>query len=185
MTWLLCMGDSLTASVYPYYLRCLLQQEQQPPRVITLAKKGYGSRRYLRYTLSHLPLWQTVFSGTVLLMLGTNDVRRGFNYNTTKGFYRHMDKLVGHILAAGFTLIISLVPPVQAAAWPEFSSRSRRRIVSEINPAIRSLAKQHHLPLVDNYTPLQHTAFPDGVHPDDQGCRLIAQNWHQRLKGRP
>jgi lysophospholipase L1-like esterase len=64
-----------------------------------------------------------------------------------------------------------------------FDAASRRRVVEEINPAIRRLAQERGLPVVDTYELfVRHPEWLPEIHPNENGYRAMARQWFERLE---
>ncbi len=80
--------------------------------------------------------------------------------------------------------MLATVPPLYASRRP-FVDRSAQRIREEINPSIRALAADRALSLNDSYDALSDAGmYPDGVHLDARGQRLLAESWATILEAR-
>ena len=183
---ILCAGDSITAGGYPGRLYLKLKEAGIDAQVVNCGVPGYTSREFLHYMMLEAPLRKTN-PDVVLLQLGTNDVRSDFNHATTEQFIANMRQIIARIKAqegAGRrpALLIALIPPV-VKDFPSFSRESVRRVTEEINPAIRKLAAEHRLILIDHYSLFaEHPTWMDGIHPTPEGYQAMADNWFRILK---
>jgi lysophospholipase L1-like esterase len=64
---------------------------------------------------------------------------------------------------------------------PAFSESFKIRnsiIIESIIPTLDKLAVELHLPVVDAYNALHDygRTFPDGIHPDEEGCKVLAES---------
>ncbi|NQT84955.1 hypothetical protein HQ563_18215, partial [bacterium] len=51
-----------------------------------------------------------------------------------------------------------------------------------INPAIRRIAEENGLPLVDNFSLFtHHPDFLPGIHPSEEGYQALADNWYRSI----
>ena len=111
----------------------------------------------------------------VVIMLGTNDSKSG-NWDAAK-FNADYRALIADYwsLPTQPEVYVCLIPPVYLpnAFGPTFDPVF---IQNTVVPAIRTIATQSGMPLVDNNTPLQNHSeyFTDGVHPNAQGAGIIA-----------
>jgi lysophospholipase L1-like esterase len=111
----------------------------------------------------------------VVIMLGTNDSKSG-NWDAAK-FNADYRALIADYwnLATQPEVYVCLIPPVYSpnAFGPTFDPVF---IQNTVVPAIRTVATQAGMPLVDNNSPLLNHPeyFSDGVHPNAQGAGIIA-----------
>jgi len=183
----LAAGDSITAASYPRHLQELFDQARLPARVVNAGVKGHTSGEYLAHLRSSRLLPRTN-PDIVLLQLGTNDVRIDGDHTETPRFYRQMteilDAMLGHQNPGGRrpVVFLSTIPPVVVAIPRFFDAASRRRVVEEINPAIRRLAQERGLPVVDTYELfVRHPEWLPEIHPNENGYRAMARQWFERL----
>jgi lysophospholipase L1-like esterase len=108
-------------------------------------------------------------------MLGTNDSKSG-NWDAAR-FNADYRALIAEYwnLRAQPEVYVCLIPPVYTpnAFGPAFNPAF---IQNTVVPAIRTIASQTGMPLVDNNSPLLNHPeyFSDGVHPNAQGAGFIA-----------
>ena len=59
-------------------------------------------------------------------------------------------------------------------------------LTEEVIPKVNAIARHKHLPVIDLYEKLENESalFPDGVHPNAQGARLMAEEIFRTLTGR-
>jgi lysophospholipase L1-like esterase len=185
---ILCAGDSLTDSAYPRDLQRLLARDGIPARVLNFGRKGDTSGEYRRFLEDHRAALAGEHPDFILLQLGTNDVRLDADLTDTPAFARNMRAIIAGF--RGFTdrrggkasVLLASIPPVpESAAFP-FGPASRERVVREINPALRDLAREEQLVFVDNYALFSASPelLPD-VHPSREGYRRLARNWYSVL----
>lgn len=101
-----------------------------------------------------------------------------------------MNRIVDTILGAGIgknrgsrAVFIATLPPIFSIDLPNFSEESKRRIVEEINPAIRRLARERNLSLVDlERLFLANRDRLPGIHPDASGYRLLAEAFWAEIR---
>ena len=189
-TIILCAGDSITEHGYPRFLNRMLRSEGKTVRVINEVKSGNTSGEYLAFMRRELPRLKAVRPNVVLLQLGTNDIRMDGDHTPLDAFERNMRAILD--LFAEFrsragrppAILLGTIPHVpEGTPWP-FTSESGPRVEGEINPALRSLAAERGLTLVDN-----HAVFAENpgllrvadVHPTPDGDRALAASWHRAL----
>jgi lysophospholipase L1-like esterase len=185
---ILCAGDSLTDSEYPRDLQRLLARDGISARVLNFGRKGDTSGEYRRYLENHRAALADEHPDFILLQLGTNDVRLDADLTDTPTFTRNMRAIIAGF--RGFTdrrggkssVLLASIPPVpESAAFP-FGPASGERVVREINPALRELAREEQLVFVDNHALFSASPelLPD-VHPSREGYRRLARNWYGAL----
>lgn len=115
----------------------------------------------------------------VIIMLGTNDACDGVN-ETTASFITDYKTLIGAFEALPSKPKIYLVMPP-----PIYNSTglSNTLLNSRVLPGIQTVAAQTGATLIDANTPLQNKAdlFTDGVHPDADGAKIIADAIYAKL----
>ena len=191
----LCLGDSMTEGDfggYPAQLRRLAKEAGFRARIVSAARPGNNSREYLVF-LRNSDLLRKHTPDIVLLMLGTNDARVDGDRIPADEFERNMNLIIDRIEGAEGgqrhrvqTLFLATIPPILAIDLPNFSDESRRRIVKEINPAIRRLARKRNLNLVSvERLFLENRDLLPGIHPNAAGYRRMAETFfaaiHPRL----
>ena len=183
---ILCAGDSITAASYPGYLRDKFHRSGKHVTVLNKGVNGHTSGEYLRYMKS-VSLLEKTDPDFVLVQLGTNDVRIDGDKTGIADFEANMSEII--TLIESYTnsrgkkleLVLGTVPPVKATSYP-FNADSVRRVEEEINPAILGMARRHGVAFVDNYQLLlEHPEHLPGIHPDEEGYRLLAENWFRAL----
>lgn len=179
---ILCVGDSITAGSYPKRLQANLDKAAIPAKVLNCGMRGYTSGAYLRFVRS-FGLFKAVRPDAVLLQLGTNDVRTDFAHTETAEFRANMGNIVHLIREELYSdgpplVLISTILPIRPGRVV-FTDRSAKRIIEEINPAIRKIADELDLPLLDNFDLFKNHPdwLIDGVHPNEAGYQAMADNW--------
>lgn len=186
---ILCAGDSLTAASYPRFLQRILKEGGVRAKVLNYGHSGYTSAEYLRFLDEKSTVLTEECPHFVLLQLGTNDVREDGDRTSADQFENNMRRII-HIFrdfrtrsGEGTHVLLATIPPIpEGCAFP-FSQDSGRRVVSEINPIIRRLAQELGLQVVDNFTLFQQSPhLLPGVHPSEEGYRVMALNWSKALE---
>jgi lysophospholipase L1-like esterase len=183
----LCAGDSITAASYPKYLKKLLLSDGLPVQVINAGVKGDSTAEYIRF-LERSQIIERSDPSWVLLQLGTNDLRIDSHATTTEQFRKNLetilDRLGRHRNRDGSSpqIILATIPPIPVDIRWHFNAVSRARVETEINPAIRAIARRRGLVLADHYTIFasRPELLPD-VHPTEEGYRVLAVAWHRIL----
>lgn len=186
---LACVGASITfgrglanrrAECYPAVLQALLGDAW-------LVKNfGYSGATALRE--SNEPYWATPSFGAAtrfapqvtVINLGTNDAQHA-NKGGLDRFEADLSDLVAKFSDPSnpSAVLVCDAPPV-FEPLPEFDLRALEAVV---RPAIRRVALALGAPLVDLWTPLRDRGdlFPDNLHPDARGARVIAQTVFEGL----
>ena len=188
VTRILAFGDSITAGAptkaYPFFLERILasQYVTQEIRVINAGKGGeyvsYALGRFNAELRRHRP-------EVLLLMEGTNDLY-GLREAAPERAAAALDRMVTTAVSAGIDTYIMTVAPWRDAVYAP--------LVSALNDRIRSIAARRGVPLVDVHHVLLTgpcdgvQPIPcikrDGVHPTEQGLRLIAEELARILVAR-
>jgi lysophospholipase L1-like esterase len=185
----LCAGDSITAEAYPHFLQRMLNTDGIRARVHNYGRSGNRSGEYLGFLGRSGETLKALRPDFILLQLGTNDVRTDLDFTTTDLFLKNMRNILAVFRSfkdrAGrpSRILIALIPPVPSESAYPFSAISKRRVIEEINPALRTLAAAENLILVDNFGIFdgRPDILPE-VHPTRDGYRVLAANWYASLK---
>lgn len=185
-----CLGDSITygakiddrqAFSYPAQLQQLLGDRYDVQNFgiggVTLLKKGnrpYWEQRRLSAAADFQP-------DIVVIMLGTND-SKPMNWSHKDDFAANYKELIQRFADLPTHPKIWLCHPV-----PAFKGDHDIRdevIRTEIIPLVDAVAKEMNLKTIDCYTPLvgKQQFFPDTIHPNADGARVIAQTVHKALR---
>lgn len=116
----------------------------------------------------------------VVIKLGTNDSKPR-NWNHRPEFVSDLKDMIVHFasLPSHPRLWLCLPAPVYKDRWG-----IREDVVDdEVIPAIRQVAREMELPVIDVHTALlnRRSYFPDGIHPDASGAALMAATIRQEL----
>ena len=188
VTRILGFGDSITAGVpmssYPFFLEQVLASRYptQDLQVINAGKGGEHVRaafgRFNAELGRHRP-------EVLLLMEGTNDLY-ALREAGPEPAAAMLDRMVATAASAGIDTYIMTVAPWRSAVYAP--------LVSALNDRIRSIANRRGVPLVDVHHILLTGPCvgvnpipciePDGVHPTEQGLRLIADELARILVAR-
>ncbi len=185
---ILAAGDSITAASYPAHLQTLFDATGLKVRVVNAGVKGHTSGEYLAYLRRNDVVRRTA-PDVVLLQLGTNDVRIDGDHTETPRFSRQMGEILDLVAAQRSArgrppvVFLSTIPPVPGPVPRHFDRSSMQRVGEEINPAIRRLARERGLGLVDTYELFRrHPAWLPDVHPTEDGYRAMARQWFDLLR---
>jgi len=184
-----CAGDSLTELGYAPYLRKIMRREGYRAKVLNHGRSGNATGEYLRFLLEEKDKLRAERPDIVLIQLGTNDVRLDTDRTSTADFKRNLEEIIS--IVEDFRtrnghkprILLATIPPVPAGVAFPFGPESSKRVIADINPAIRAVAGERSLALVDNFS-----LFADSpgllreVHPSAEGYRALALNWFKSLK---
>lgn len=177
-----CIGNSITYgprgngenNSYPEQLQALLGEKYN------VFNFGYSGRTLLKkgdypyWDEVHLKAATAIHPDIVIVKLGTNDTKpQNWQYGDEfEADYR--------ALIREFT---SLSPPPKI--WicypvPVFETRWGIRdsvVVNGVIPIIDKISSELNIPVIDLYQPFldKGSLFPDGIHPDKEGCRIMAE----------
>ncbi len=121
---------------------------------------------------------------TVIIMLGTNDAHPDA-YSSINNFVSNYEIMIRSIQSISSKPKIFLVEPP-----PIFNSSLGINIdnyVQGVIPRIQEVANQTGLPLIDVYTPLLNHPeyFSDGLHPNSEGAKVIANIIYEAIISNP
>ena len=181
---LLCIGDSVTESEYGSYtgyLETFFKKAEFRVRVYSRAKPGNTSGEYLKY-LEESNLIKEINPDITVIMLGTNDVRTDSDNTSVENFKKNMSKIIKTVKrhknpdGSKTNIFIATVPPIFKIDLRVFNQYSKARIKEEINPAIKELAKQEGIILLNiNGLFLKNPHLLPGIHPNKEGYLQIAK----------
>jgi len=176
-----CVGDSITeGSDYPNELWMLLGSN------FTVRDFGHGGTT-VSLDAPTPYMQQAVFQEAkdfqpdiVIMMLGTNDALPDFQmYNSffVDDYLRIISEF--QTLQSKPQIWIVLPPPI----FHDGTGLSTEFFTQNIIPKIQEVANQTNLPTINVYAALisHPDCFPDGVHPNTEGSKLIAQEVYKAL----
>lgn len=176
-----CVGDSITAfSGYPTDLQALLGNASLVGNFgVSGSTVSLGSiEPYMRENATRAVA--DFQPSVVVIILGTNDARADV-YPYTGNFTTDYKKLIDQFqqLESHPKIYLAIPPPV----YENSINISSSHLTEEIIPKIRQVAAETGLTLIDTNTPLlnHHDYFVDGVHPNNQGAKVIAQTVYQAI----
>jgi lysophospholipase L1-like esterase len=187
-----CVGDSITFGAgikdrgrynYPRQLGRLLGAEWEVRNLgvsgATLLKNGdkpYWEEEAFDDALAYDP-------HVVVIKLGTNDTKPQ-NWTHSGEFAADYADMIGRFRGPPSKPRIWACLPVPA--YPERWGISDERIRNGVVPLVRQVARDTEVQLIDLYRPLSNKAalFPDRIHPNAEGARLIAEQVYKALTGR-
>ena len=116
----------------------------------------------------------------VIIMLGTNDANT-YNLPIIDQFVNDYTNLINQIQELTTEPIIFIVkpPPIFYNGLDINNTNLQEAVI----PRIEQVAKQLELPTIDVYASLSNHPeyFPDGVHPNNQGGKAIANKIYQKI----
>jgi acyl-CoA thioesterase I len=178
-----CVGDSITFGwelsdrdhqSYPAVLQTLLGTQH------SVKNFGTSGRTVLRKT--NLPYWKDGnfrASGefepdVVVVMLGSNDAKPSYWPAHKAEFTADYTAMIEHYRALGALVYVATPPPVFRGGRFGITTAV---VNGEIVPLVRQVAASAKAPLIDVFAALsgKDGCFPDTVHPNADGAKLIAQ----------
>ena len=191
VTRIACVGDSITygAAIRDRANHCY-------PKVLgDLLGKGYTVRNYGVNGATLLkngdrPYWKlsafkqaTDFGpNVVILKLGTNDTKPQNWGKVGKEYEADLRAMVTHFKSLPIKPMIYLCLPV-----PVYQTRwgiNEKTVKGGVIPVIRKVARDESLTVIDLYQALsgKPAMFPDKIHPNAAGAKLMAQTIYSVLK---
>jgi acyl-CoA thioesterase-1 len=176
-----CVGDSITAgSEYSVDLWLLLGANYE---VGNFGDSGATVSLSSNNPYMNTPALQAADQfkpNIVIIMLGTNDAYTDFEENSA-AFVNDYVKLIMHFqgLATKPKMWIVKPPPI----FNNNASLSTEYFMKNVTPSIGQVASKTGVPVIDVYTPLANHPdyFPDGIHPGNDGSRIIATSIYNAL----
>ena len=177
-----CVGDSITGGTeYPADLWMLLGSTNY-----TVGNFGVGG------STAALDSWNPYINNSafqeakefqpniVIIMLGTNDANPLIRPNNGS-FVNDYVKLVEEfqVLSSKPNIYLVKPPPIFCNGTTPSAEYFRDNVI----PTIEQVANQTNLPIIDVYSALANYSefFRDGVHPDEQGAILIANEIYKAI----
>jgi lysophospholipase L1-like esterase len=177
-----CVGDSITGGTeYPADLWMLLGSANY-----TVGNFGVGGSTAALDSLNPY-INNSAFQeakkfqpNIVIIMLGTNDANPLIRPNNGS-FVNDYLKLVEEfqVLSSKPNIYLVLPPPIFSNGTTPSAEYFRDNVI----PTIEKVANQTNLPIIDVYSALANYSefFRDGVHPDEQGAILIANEIYKAI----
>lgn len=188
-----CVGDSITYGCmvanhnknhYPAILNKLLGEDYcvanfgyTDRTAIKTADKPYVSEKLYRQSLDFHP-------NIVVILLGTNDSKEK-NWDKEKYFNDYSEIIDGYLNLDSAPKVYLMIPP------PVFEKRGkvlyglRKDVIdNEICPIVMQIAREKQIPYIDLHEIFKNQPhlFVDGVHPNADGCKLLAQEVYKTIK---
>jgi lysophospholipase L1-like esterase len=181
---ILCMGDSLTESEFGYYpkhLQGLLKRNGFRSRVQTAARPGNTSGEYLEF-INRTGFLKKLKVDLAILMLGTNDVRIDRDSTPLPRYVENMKAIIREVKNCSSSdgsnpvIFIATIPPIFKVDLHTFSEISKKRVSEEINPAIRKIAQEEGINLLQiNLFFIKYPELLPGIHPTRSGYYELAR----------
>ncbi len=188
-----CVGYSITygmklknwdKNAYPFVLRDLLGPS------FCVENFGFSGRTVQKsadkpYTREKLYSQSLAFEpDIVILQIGTNDSKT-FNWIDTDSFRKEYEELLDSYLNLPSKPKVILCAPPPAFKTPVLLKTSIQASVieNEICPAVKEIAKERKLQLIDLFEVFDGKSelFTDGLHPNEKGAKLYAQTVFEAL----
>lgn len=175
---IIAFGDSITSGSesntggYPIRLQQMLEATGKPS---TVYNAGIWRERTYQGVERIDTVLDSIKADMILIMEGTNDIRSGYPWQTTK---LNLQLMIDKAKAKG-------VIPILATLTPSDRGNSGVFIPNIWNPMIRDLAKQNSIPLVDLYRAVESSwtsLTDDGLHPNDEGSLYLAKAWNNTIE---
>lgn len=189
-TILLCLGDSITESRfgnYPAHLDKMFKKNKARIMAISLGRPGNTSGEYLKY-FTDSGVLEKYSPGIVVLMLGTNDVRVDYDNTPTPEYKKNMLEIIdiirGYEKKEGkrVKIFIATIPPIFTPDLETFTEKSALRIEEEILPAIKEIASERKLKIIDIHSMfLENRDLLPGIHPTPGGYYKIAREIFKKV----
>jgi acyl-CoA thioesterase I len=177
-----CIGDSITEGAgidyqskysYPVFLDNILGTGYS---VMNCGRSGATMLKK-----SDMPYWNCnefydVFAfepDIFIIILGTND-SKNYNWNAS-GYEKDYQAMIDTLktIPAKPEIYLCFPPPAYRKIWAIDDST----ITAGILPIILRLAKRNNLPLIDLHQKMNGhpELFPDGIHPNEEGAKFMAE----------
>lgn len=187
-----CVGDSITYGCmvanrnknnYPAVLNNLLGQDYcvanfgyTDRTAIKTADKPFTAEKLYQQSLDFRP-------DVVVILLGSNDSKEK-NWDKEKYISDYSEIIDSYLNLDSHPKVYMLVPPPVFEKGKKVLYGLRKNIIdNEICPAAIQIAQEKQLPYIDLhgvFADKKHL-FADGVHPNAQGCKLLAQEVYGAL----
>lgn len=187
-TKIACIGDSITngggkdhsTAFYPVQLSHILGESYE---VLNCGESGAtmqsdGNKPF--WNQKDLPNVFVYQPEIVVIMLGTNDSKT-FNWNAQsyeRDYQRMIDTL--RTMPTNPQIYLCSPPPAYNSAWEISDSTIRAGVI----PLVNKLADKNGLEVIDVYNSMTNMAelFPDGIHPNGAGLKIMAETVAKAIK---
>lgn len=181
---ILFFGDSLTAGYmlsnpdeesFPARIAQKIKHEHLDYRVVNAGRSGDASSDGLR----RLDQWLSDPVDVFVLELGINDIIRGVSPKNTKQSLDDILKRVHQKWPNSKKVILGMNAPDSIRTQRVYALSSAEEI-NEFKSLFSDLSNDHHAVLVPFFLQgvagVPHLNFPDGLHPNKEGYKVIADN---------
>ena len=173
-----CFGDSITKRGYPEIMGELYRLQVINSGVAGHSSKA-GLKRFEKDVLAHTPKLAVIF-------FGTNDIRvdAPHAYVPLEDYRANLLAMIQGCQEAEIEVVLCTPSPIHEETYYERHSREvfgeHGGIINLLDTyaaEVRTLAKENELSLVDLRRLLEGKDWmhPDGVHPSEKGCGIIAK----------
>lgn len=159
----------------------MLKKRETGIRAISLGRPGDTSGEYLRY-FSKSGVLEKYNPGFIVLMLGTNDVRVDYDNTPTPEYKKNMLEIIDIIReyekkeGKDIKIFIATIPPIFTPDLETFTKSSALRIKEEILPAIKEIAFERELKIINIHSLfMRNKDLLPGIHPTPGGYYKIAR----------
>ena len=118
----------------------------------------------------------------VIIKLGTNDTKPQNLGKAGDEYEKDLRAMITHFqkLSSKPSIYLCLPAPVYQTRW----GINEKTVTESVIPIIRKVAKDTNLPIVDLYQSLSSKPemFPDKIHPNAAGAKVMAETIHYVLK---
>lgn len=188
---IICLGDSITGwnnisliqdgnvpKTYPYFLQQRIGKETLVADCGIAGDVSNSAPSMARECLSLFPN-----SSYLIIGYGTNDLgEEGDLARISNNILGNFDNVVSMVREKGKKPIFFNVPPLNYSSFPESIVESAKANRAYHNGRLAEFCQSRNLPLVDLSTLLKETHFADGVHPNELGATIIADEIFKALK---
>jgi acyl-CoA thioesterase-1 len=110
----------------------------------------------------------------VILELGANDILRGQPVEQMK---KNLSEMIKRLKARGVTVLL---------AGMESPTSAGGEYMQRVRAAFRDLEREHQVPripfLLEGVAGIQSLNLPDGIHPNKEGTRIVADTVYEHLR---
>ena len=186
-----CIGDSITAGlyieettdIYPYQLECLLGNGYEVNLSLSCSGAAVwhnGPQKEYKKTIQYEKA-KSLGADILVACLGTNDTVNEINETFIQEFKEDYKLLISEIkeISPNVEIFLCLIPPIFGVKLSTFADS-----VPTINRLITEVARSSNSSLIDLNTPFlgRDDLFSDGLHPNEQGAKLIAETVYNAIK---
>jgi lysophospholipase L1-like esterase len=187
---IICVGDSITGwnytdnknkwpfPVYPIFLEQILQKKKIQNKVINAGFEGDRSERLHDILFESNAKYKT--AKYFVILIGTNDICQNPNYiqNTTDTILVNIGNSVYDLRKENKIPILVNIPKMFFFPMSEQCNLA----VELYNDRLESYCRRQKIKMADISSKLTGEHFADGVHPNEEGAKLIANNVYKTLK---